>query len=74
MHLEEGDLSQVGDHVEEVQVAELEIISVEDEIEHDIETGPLSRDSQNDTIYLGEKTKSDAINNVCAQKGKKSGI
>ena len=71
VHVEDGDSSQVGDHVEEVQVVELKIISVEDELEHDSKLFPLSRDSQNDTIDLGEKTKSDAINNVCAQKGKK---
>ena len=43
--VEEGDSSQVGDHVEEVQVAKPNIISVEDKLEHDFEVVSLSRDS-----------------------------
>lgn len=74
--IEKGDSSQVGDHIEEVQVGEPDT-SVEDELEHDLEALPLSRESQTDIIELdsapdqsGEKTKSDSINHVHAQKGK----
>ena len=79
MLIEKGDSSQVGhsNHIEEVQVGEFDI-SIEDELEHDLEALPLSKESQIDIIELesvldhsGEKTKSDSINHVHTQKGKK---
>lgn len=73
MHIEKGDSSQVGDHFENVQLGESNIL-IEDKLEDDFEVVPLSRESKNDIIGLGEKIKSDAINDVYAQKGKKIGI
>ena len=78
MVTEKGDSSQVGplDHIE-VQVGEPDI-SVEDELEQDLEALPLSRESQTEIIELEsvpnqsvEKTKIDSINQVHAQKGKR---
>ena len=45
-------------------------ILAEDELEHDFEAVPLSTESHIVIIDLGEKTKSDTINDVCAHKGK----
>ena len=76
--VEKGDSSQVGpsDHIE-VQVGEPDI-SVEDKLEHDLEALPLSRESQTKIIELesisdqsAEKTKTDSINRIHAQKGKR---
>lgn len=76
--VEKGDSSQVGpsDHIE-VQIGEPDI-SVEDELEQDLEALPLSRESQTKIIELesvpdqsGEKTKTDSINHAHAQKGKR---
>ena len=76
--IKKGDSSQVGpsDRIE-VQVGEPNI-SVEDELEHNLEALPLSRESQTEIIelesvpnQLGEKTKTDSINRVHAQKGKR---
>ena len=76
MLIEKGDSSQVGDHIEEVQVGELDI-SVKDKLEHDLEALSLSRESQIEIIELesvpnqsGEKSKTDYINRVHVQKGK----
>ena len=77
--IEKANSSQVGhsDHIEEVQVGELDI-SVEDELEHNLEALPMSRESQTNIIDLesvndqsGEKTKSDSINHVHTQKRKR---
>ena len=77
MVIEKGDSSKVGpsDSIE-VQVGEPDI-SIEDELEQDLEELPLTRESQNDIIELEsvpnqsvEKTKIDSINQVQAKKGK----
>ena len=61
--IEKGDSSQVGDHIEEVQVGEPGI-SVEDKLEHDLKALPLSRESQIDTIDL------ESINDQSVRKPK----
>lgn len=62
VHIEEGDSSQVGEYFEEVQVGEPDIL-VDNKLEDDFEVVPLSRESQNDIIDLGEK-RSDAKNDI----------
>jgi hypothetical protein len=64
VHVEEGDSSQVGEHFEETQVGEPDI-KVDDQLEDNFEVVPMSRELQNDIIDLGEKRKSDAINDIC---------
>ena len=44
MHIENGDSSQVGDHIEEVQDGEPDIL-VKDELEHELEELLLRKES-----------------------------